>query len=155
MLRHEVPVYNGMVMSSEATALASRNIGSPAGVRMVALLSAAAAAYLMACGALVAWGPLPFAWGAQLLGGMETAGPVAFWAAGAVFAANAWGLAQRRSWSRRLSIALCAAGIFLAVPVVSQASGFWSTTVAGAGIAIRAAVVWYCLQPAVAESLVR
>jgi hypothetical protein len=128
--------------------------GSPAGVRLIALASAAIAVYLAVMAALIAAGRVPFAWGAWLMGGAEVAGPAAFWLAAALLAVNAAGLWTRRGWARRLTIGIAAAGVFLAVPAISSAvAAAQPLRIAreGVGIIARVVVVWYCWQEHVAE----
>src|SRR4029077_4165138 len=105
--------------------------------------------YLAIAGGLLAAGSISFSWGAYWLGGFETAGPAAFWLAGAVFIANGFGLLAMKNWARRVTLMLAVAGIALAVPgITSAVVDFQPLRIAreGLGITARAAVLWYLFQ---------
>ncbi|HZQ91549.1 MAG TPA: hypothetical protein VFA60_07135 [Terriglobales bacterium] len=121
----------------------------PMGIRLIALLSAALALYLAATGALLWAGRIWFSWGAPLLFTMEVAGPGAFFAGGAMYGVNAYGLFRRRNWARRLTFVLALAGAVMAIPDVSAAVAYvqlWRIVRTGGALIARVVVIWYLSQ---------
>ena len=129
----------------------------PAGVTAVAAAFFLAAAYLLVVGLimLVRPGVISMAAGAELLGGLELAGPYMFLLVAVVGAAVAIGLWLLHRWARWLAILLAIIGIVLLLPSVSSAvidfrvgKLFWN----GLGVMVRTMMVWYLFQLPVAEA---
>lgn len=130
---------------------------APGGIRAIALLFLATAAYLAGCGLLMLIRPglISMASGADFLGGLELAGPYMFLLIAAVAALIGWGLLRLNNWARRAAILAAAIGVFLLVPAVSSAVvGFeWGALAWGAlGVIVRVIVIWYLWQEPVRES---
>ena len=127
----------------------------PTGVTTIAILFLLAAAYLcLTGGVMLAWpGAISMATGAQLLGGLELAGPYMFLLISAVAAIIGWGLLRMYNWARRLAIVAAFAGFVMLIPSVSAAAvDFrWSLLWGGLGIIVRMVVVWYLWQTPVAQ----
>ncbi len=129
----------------------------PAGVTAVAAVFFLAGAYLLAVGLtmLARPGLISMAAGAELLGGLELAGPYMFLLMGALGTAVALGLWFLHRWARWLAILIAMIGIVLLLPSVSSAlidfrlaQLAWS----GLGVMVRTMIVWYLFQGPVAES---
>jgi hypothetical protein len=129
----------------------------PAGVTAVAIAFLLAAAYLLVVGLtmLVRPGLISMAAGAELLGGLELAGPYMFVlvaVVGAVIAAGIWKL---QNWARWLAILAAMIGVVLLLPSVSSAIldfRFGKLAGDGLGVILRVMIVWYLFQPAVKEA---
>jgi cell division protein FtsW (lipid II flippase) len=128
----------------------------PAGVTAIAGLFLLAAIYLLLVGLVMLASPglVSMAAGADLLGGLEVAGPYMFLLMAAAGTAIGLGLLRRHNWARRLTIVIAMIGIVLLVPTVSRAvEGFrigklgWG----GLGMIVRVMIVWYLHQPHVKE----
>ena len=129
----------------------------PAGVTAVATAFLLAAAYLLAVGTtmLARPGLVSMAAGAELLGGLEIAGPYVFVLTAAVGAAVALGLLRRHNWARWMAILIAMIGVVLLLSSVSSAAVdlrieelAWS----GLGTIVRVVIAWYLYQPAVREA---
>ncbi|MGC2184083.1 MAG: hypothetical protein WA637_12440 [Terriglobales bacterium] len=129
----------------------------PAGVTAVAAAFFLAGAYLLAVGLtmLARPGLVSMAAGAELLGGLELAGPYMFLLVGALGAAVALGLWRWHRWARWLAILIALIGLVLLLPSVSSAlidfrlgRLAWS----GLGVMVRTMIVWYLFQGPVAEA---
>ena len=99
-------------------------------------------------------GLVSMAAGADLLGGLEVAGPYMFLLMAVAGTAIGLGLLRRHNWVRRLAIVIAMIGIVLLVPTVSRAVvGFRIGKLAwgGLGIIVRVMIVWYLYQPPVKE----
>jgi hypothetical protein len=121
----------------------------PKGVIAIAVASLCVGTHLAIAGGLLAAGAISFSWGAYWLGGLETAGPAAFWLAAIIFIVNGAGLLALKNWARRLTLLLAMAGIAVAVPGISSAViDVQPLRIAreGVGIIARAAVLWYLFQ---------
>ena len=123
----------------------------PAGVTIVAIAFLFAAAYLLAVGSIMLARPglISMAAGAELLGGLELAGPYMFLLVGAVGAFIAFGLARLHNWARWLAILAAAAGVAFLLPSVSSAmldSHLGRLAWDGLGTIFRVMIVWYLLQ---------
>jgi hypothetical protein len=128
----------------------------PAGVTAIAGLFLLAAIYLLLVGLVMLASPglVSMAAGADLLGGLEVAGPYMFLLMAAAGTAIGLGLLRRHNWARRLTIVIAMIGIVLLVPTVSRAVvGFRIGKLAwgGLGMIVRVMIVWYLHQPHVKE----
>ena len=129
----------------------------PAGITAVAIAFLLAAAYLLVVGLtmLVRPGLISMAAGAELLGGLELAGPYMFVlvaVVGAVIAAGIWKL---QNWARWLAILAAMIGLVLLLPSVSTAIldfRFGKLAGDGLGVILRVMIAWYLFQPAVKET---
>lgn len=132
----------------------------PAGVTCVAMVFLVAAVYLLGVGLtmLVRPGLISLAAGAELLGGLELAGPYMFLLMAAVGAIIALGLWRRQDWARWIAILVALIGVVLLLPSVSSALfDFRLGKLAWGGLEtiVRVLVVWYLYQPAVREAYTR
>src|SRR5271168_1029927 len=95
----------------------------PAGVTTVAAVFSLAAAYLLLVGLtmLARPGLVSMAAGAELLGGLELAGPYMFLLTGALGATVALGLWRLHRWARWLAILIAMVGVVMLLPSVSAA----------------------------------
>ena len=123
----------------------------PAGVRAIAALFAAVAAYLLIIGLimLVVPGQLSMALGAPLLFGLELAGPYMFLLMASVAAVIAWGLWKLNNWARRVAVIIAMVGVILLVPKVSGAATttqYGNLAVGGLQIIVRVMIAWYLYQ---------
>lgn len=131
----------------------------PAGVAWVAAAFFLAAGYLLAVGLtmLARPGLVSMGAGAELLGGLELAGPYMFLLVGALGAIVALGLWYLQNWARWLAILLAMIGVALLLPSVSSAMlDFRIAKLAWSGLAtiIRVMIVWYLFQEPVRETFV-
>jgi cell division protein FtsW (lipid II flippase) len=127
------------------------------GITAIAGLLFLVAAYLAVVGLtmLLKPGVVSMAAGADLLGGLETAGPYMFLLMAAVATAIGLGLLRLQNWARRVAIVIAIIGIVLLVPSVSGAvinfrmgKLAWS----GLGVIVRTAIVWYLHQEHVKQA---
>jgi uncharacterized membrane protein (DUF2068 family) len=128
----------------------------PAGVAAVAAVFFLAAAYLMAIGLtmLARPGLVSMAAGAQLLGGLELAGPYMFLLMAALGLVVALGLWRLHRWARWLAALVAMAGVVQLLPSVSSAVlDFRMAKLAtgGLGVILRTMIVWYLFQEPVRE----
>ena|SRR5690349_11111772 len=132
----------------------------PIGVRMIAILFLSASAYLIVVGAmmLIRPGTVSMSSGADLLGGLETAGPYMFLLIALIGAAIGFGLLRLYNWARRLAILAALLGMVLLLPAVSSAvidfripRLIWG----GLGVMVRAIIVWYLYQHPIKEAFNR
>jgi hypothetical protein len=135
-------------------------IERPAGVSAVAVAFLLAAAYLLAVGLtmLARPGLVSMAAGAELLGGLELAGPYMFLLMAALGAVIALGLWRLHRWARWLAILVAMIGVVMLLPSVSSAmldfrigKLFWD----GLGTILRVTIVWYLFQPDSKEAFER
>jgi hypothetical protein len=129
----------------------------PAGVAAVAAGFLLAAAYLLGVGLtmLVRPGVISMAAGAELLGGLELAGPYMFLLIAALGAVVALGLWWLHIWARWLAILIAIIGVVLLMPSVSSALfdfRIGKLAWGGLGTIVRVMIVWYLFQPAVKEA---
>ncbi len=129
----------------------------PAGVTAVAALFLLATAYLMAIGLtmLLRPGLVSMAAGAQLLGGLELAGPYMFLLMAALGAVVALGLWRLERWARWLAALVAMAGVVQLLPSVSSAVldfRIAKLATGGLGVIIRTMIVWYLFQEPVREA---
>lgn len=132
----------------------------PAGVTTVAVIFLLAAVYLASVGLtmLVKPGLVSMAAGADLLGGLETAGPYMFLLMAAVGLAIALGLLRLQNWARRLAALVAMIGFVLLIPTVSGAVinlNFARLARSGFGLMIRVLIVFYLYQLPVRERFER
>ena len=129
----------------------------PIGVSLIATLFLLTAAYLIAVGAvmLLSPGAVSMSAGADLLGGLEVAGPYMFLLIAVVATAIGAGLLRLHNWARRLAILIAMLGMVLLLPAVSSAvldfriaKLVWG----GLGVMVRAMIVWYLYQHPVKEA---
>ncbi len=128
----------------------------PRGVTAIALLFVLAASYLLAVGLVMLASPgvISMAAGADLLGGLEVAGPYMFLLMAAVGTAISLGLLHLRNWARRVAIVIAMIGVVLLLPRVSSAVvDFRIGKLAWGGLAVivRVVIVWYLYQVPVRE----
>ncbi|HMH01840.1 MAG TPA: hypothetical protein VK555_10525 [Terriglobales bacterium] len=132
----------------------------PIGVSLIATLFLVTATYLIVVGAvmLLSPGSVSMSSGADLLGGLEVAGPYMFWLIAMVATAIGLGLLRLYNWARRLAILAAVLGIVLLLPSVSSAvldfriaQLIWG----GLGVMVRAMIVWYLYQTPVKEAFNR
>ena len=127
----------------------------PAGVIVISILFFAAAIYLWAIGMVKLLAPdaITLMSGAQLMYGLELAGPYMALLVGSAWALVAWGLFRLHNWARWAAMLVMIVGVAWLVPKISLAElgapVFWY----GLQIALRAAAAWYLAQaPAVIDS---
>ena len=132
-------------------------IERPAGVAAVAAAFLLTAAYLLAVGLtmLASPGLVSMAAGAELLGGLELAGPYMFLLTAALGAVIALGLWRLHRWARWLAILVAMIGVVMLLPAVSSAMlDFRIGTLAsgGLGVIVRTMIVWYLFQGPVGDA---
>jgi hypothetical protein len=132
----------------------------PVGVSLIAALFLLAAAYLIVVGVvmLLSPGTVSISAGADLLGGLEVAGPYMFLLMAVVGLAIGVGLLRIHNWARRLAIVTALLGMVLLLPAVSSAvldfriaKLVWG----GLGVMVRAMIVWYLYQQPIKEVFTR
>lgn len=131
--------------------------GRPAGVSAVAIVFLLAAAYLLVVGLtmLVRPGLVSMAAGADLLDGLELAGPYMFLLMSASGVAVALGLLALHKWARWIATLIATIGVVFMLPSVSTAIldfQFGKLAVGGLGTIVRVVIVWYLYQPDVKEA---
>ena len=129
----------------------------PIGVSLIATLFLVTATYLIVVGAvmLLSPGSVSMSSGADLLGGLEVAGPYMFLLVAVVATAIGVGLLRLHNWARRLAILAALLGMVLLLPSVSSAVlGFRIARLiwGGLGVMVRAMIVWYLYQHPVKEA---
>ncbi len=129
----------------------------PTGVTAVANAFLLAAAYLLvvALTMLVRPGLVSMAAGAELLGGLELAGPYMFLLVAGVGLAVAFGLLRLQRWARWMAILIAMIGMVLLLPSVSSALidfRFGRLVWGGLGVIVRSMIVWYLFQEPVKEA---
>jgi len=93
--------------------------------------------------------------GAELLGGLELAGPYMFLLVGGLGAVIALGLWRLHRWARWLAIVAAMIGVVLLLPDVSSAMldfRIGKLAWAGFGTILRVMIVWYLFQEPVGEA---
>jgi multidrug transporter EmrE-like cation transporter len=128
----------------------------PAGVTVVAATFFLAGAYLLVVGLtmLARPGLVSMAAGAELLGGLELAGPYMFLLMATLGMVVGFGLWRRQRWARWLAIFIAMIGVVMLLPSVSSAMlDFRIARLAwgGLGTILRVMIVWYFFQEPVAE----
>jgi len=129
----------------------------PTGVTAVAIAFLLAAAYLLvvALTMLVRPGLVSMVAGAELLGGLELAGPYMFLLVAGAGLAVAFGLLRLQRWARWMAILIAIIGMVLLLPSVSSALidfRFGRLVWGGLGVIVRSMIVWYLFQEPVKEA---
>ena len=129
----------------------------PAGVTAVAAAFLLAGSYLLVVGLtmLASPGLVSMAAGAELLGGLELAGPYMFLLVGGLGAVIAFGLWRLHRWARWLAILAAMIGAVMLLPNVSSAMldfRIGKLVWAGFGTIARVMIVWYLFQEPVGEA---
>ncbi len=129
----------------------------PVGVTAVAAAFFLAGAYLVVVGLtmLASPGLVSMAAGAELLGGLELAGPYMFLLVGGLGAVVALGLWRLHRWARWLAILAAIVGVVMLLPNVSSAMldfHIGKLGWAGFGTIVRVMIVWYLFQEPVQEA---
>jgi cell division protein FtsW (lipid II flippase) len=132
----------------------------PAGVTAVAAAFLLAAVYLLGVGLtmLASPGLVSMAAGAELLGGLELAGPYMFLLVAGLGAVVAFGLWRLHRWARWTAILIALIGVVMLVPTVSSAVfDFRLVKLAsgGLGVMVRTMTVWYLFQQPVQEAFAK
>jgi hypothetical protein len=129
----------------------------PGGLKVIALLFGLSGAYLLVIGAvmLISPGAVSMRAGADLLFGLELAGPFMFLLTGFGSVLIAFGLTRLNQWARRAAILVGLAGMVMLIPPVSgavvyfQMKGlFWNAL----ALIVRVIIVWYLYQAPVTEA---
>lgn len=128
----------------------------PAGVTAVAVAFLLAAFYLLVVGLVMLASPglVSMAAGAELLGGLELAGPYMFLLIGALGAVIALGLWRLHKWARWLAVLAAMIGVVFLLPSVSSAMldfRIGKLAWGGLGTIVRVLIVWYLFQEPVRE----
>ncbi len=131
------------------------NMQRPPGVTVISALFFLAAIYLWTIGVVKLLAPeaISLMSGAQLMHGLELAGPYMAMLVGAGYALVGWGLLRLNNWARWAAMLVMVVAVAALVPKISMAElgvpVFWY----GLQIALRAAVAWYLAQaPAVVDA---
>ena len=129
----------------------------PAGVTAVAVAFLLAGAYLLILGLtmLASPGLVSMAAGAELLGGLELAGPYMVLLIAGLGAVIALGLWRLHRWARWLAILVAMIGVVMLLPGVSSAMfDFRIGKLAweALGAIVRVMIVWYLFQEPVREA---
>ena len=129
----------------------------PTGITWIAVVFFAVAAYLVTVGIIMLLSPgiISMAAGADLLGGLELAGPYMFLLIAAIASAIGYGLLRLNNWARRAAILLAFAGLVMLVPTVSGAVVSLRLSplfFGGIGVIIRVMILWYLFQEPIKES---
>jgi hypothetical protein len=129
----------------------------PAGVTWIAVIFFLVGAYLsiLAIVMLASPGAVSMAAGADLLGGLELAGPYMFLLVGAVAAGIGYGMLRLNNWARRVAILAVFVGVIMLIPTVSGAVVSLRAVplvLGGSGVILRVLILWYLYQEPVKES---
>ena len=132
----------------------------PAGVVVVAITFLLAGAYLLVVGTtmLARPGLLSMAAGAELLGGLEVAGPYMFLLTAVAGHVVAVGLLRLHNWARWMAILIAMIGVVLLLPSVSSAAvdlRIKQLAWGGLGVIVRVVIAWYLYQPEAKEAFER
>jgi hypothetical protein len=120
----------------------------PAGVTAISVLFFLAAIYLWTVAAVMLFAPgtISLMSGAELMYGLELAGPYMALMVGAGWALIGWGLFRLLNWARWAAMLVMTVGIAWLVPKISAAELGLPLLGYGLQIAVRAAVAWYLAQ---------
>ena len=127
----------------------------PAGVTVISALFFLAAIYLWTIGVVKLLAPdaISLMSGAQLMYGLELAGPYMAMLVGAGYALVGWGLFRLHNWARWAAMLVMVVAVASLVPKISMAELGVPVIWYGVQIALRAAVAWYLAQaPAVVNA---
>ena len=130
----------------------------PAGVTAIAALFLLAAIYLWTIGVVKLLAPeaISLMSGAQLMYGLELAGPYMALLVGTVWAVVGWEMFRRQNWARWAAMLMMVVGVAALVPKISMAELGVPILWYGLQIALRAAAAWYLAQaPGVIESFTK
>lgn len=127
----------------------------PAGVTVISALFFLAAIYLCTIGVVKLLTPeaISLMSGAQLMYGLELAGPYMAMLVGTGYALVGWGLFRLHNWARWAAMLVMVVAVASLVPKISMAELGVPVLWYGLQIALRAAVAWYLAQaPAVVDA---
>jgi hypothetical protein len=127
----------------------------PAGVTVISVLFFLAAIYLWTIGVVKLLAPeaISLMSGAQLMYGLELAGPYMAMLVGSGYALVGWGLFRLHNWARWAAMLVMVVAVASLVPKISMAELGVPVIWYGLQIALRAAVAWYLAQaPAVVDA---
>jgi hypothetical protein len=127
----------------------------PAGVTILSALSLLAAIYLWTISVVKLLAPeaISLMSGAQLMYGLELAGPYMAMLVGTGYALIGWGLFRLHNWARWAAMLVMVVAVASLVPKISMAELGIPVLWYGLQIALRAAVAWYLAQaPAVVDA---
>ncbi len=127
----------------------------PAGVTIISALFFLAAIYLWNIGVVKLLAPeaISLMSGAQLMYGLELAGPYMAMLVGTGYALIGWGLFRLHHWARWAAMLVMVVAVAALVPKISMAELGVPVLWYGLQIALRAAVAWYLAQaPAVIDA---
>jgi hypothetical protein len=127
----------------------------PAAVTVISALFFSAAIYLwtFAVVKLLAPEAISLMSGAQLMYGLELAGPFMAMLVGTGYAIIGWGLFRLHNWARWAAMLVMVVAVASLVPKISMAELGVPVLWYGFQIALRAAVAWYLAQaPAVVDA---
>ncbi|HEY6370205.1 MAG TPA: hypothetical protein VIX37_06480 [Candidatus Sulfotelmatobacter sp.] len=127
----------------------------PAGVILISALFSLAGIYLWTIGVVKRLAPeaISLMSGAQLMYGLELAGPYMAMLVGTGYALVGLGLFRLHNWARWAAMLVMVVGVASLVPKISMAELGVPVIWYGFEIALRAAVAWYLAQaPAVVEA---
>jgi hypothetical protein len=132
----------------------------PPGVTAIAIAFLLVAVYLVVIGAIMLASPdsVSMAAGADLLGGLELAGPYMFLLVGAIAVAIGYGLLRLNNWARRVAILLAFVGVVMLIPTVSGAVVSLRASpliFGGVGVILRVMILWYLFQEPIKECFQR
>jgi len=131
----------------------------PNGVRIIAALFVLCAIYLAIIGVLMSLRPAAIspAAGAQLLFGLQVAGPYMFLLMAVVAGGVAWGLIELNNIVRHAALLIVITGMVMLVPSVSAATVIHPKALlfGGLGICVRLVVAWYLSRAEVAYAFHR
>ncbi len=127
----------------------------PPGITVISALFGLAAIYLWTIAVVKLFAPeaISLMSGAQLMYGLELAGPYMAILVGSAYALVGWGLFRMHNWARWAAMLVMVIAVASLVPKISMAElgvpVFWY----GFQIALRAAAAWYLAQaPAVVDA---
>lgn len=120
----------------------------PAGVTAISVLFFSAATYLWTIGVVKLFAPeaISLMSGAQLMYGLELAGPYMAMLVGTGYALVGWGLFRVHHWARWAAMLVMVVAVASLVPKISMAELGVPVLWYGLQIALRTAVAWYLAQ---------
>ena len=127
----------------------------PAGLTVISALFFLAAIYLWTVGVVKLLAPeaISLMSGAQLMYGLELAGPYMAMLVGSGYALVGWGLFRLHNWARWAAMLVMVVAVASLVPKISMAELGVPVIWYGSQIVLRTAVAWYLAQaPAVVDA---